>query len=280
MRNRRTLIVLLLAIGCGLVAGYSALQLMERQPAPLQTAEPGSATQAVMARRDLPVGHLVGEEDVQMVDWPGDALPDGLSRSIADVVGRGLIQAVRMNEPLLESKLASRGTGGGLPIVVPEGMRALTVPVNDVVGVAGFIDQGTRVDVIVSMVPPGDGGGDPVTRIILQNIEVLARAQNIQKDPQGQALLVPVVTLSVTPDQAEQLAAATMNARIQLALRNMIDVKEVRTPGVRMTGLLTLQGGARLPVTRSAARVAVPQTPESRTTIEMFKGGKRALIQF
>lgn len=280
MRNRRTMIVMLLAIGCGLVAGYSALQLLQRQPAPLQAAEPSTATQAVIARRDLPVGHLVGEEDVRLIDWPGEALPEGYARSVAEVIGRGLIQAVRLNEPLLESKLAGRGNGGGLPIVVPEGMRALTVRVDEVVGVAGFIDQGTRVDVILSMVPPQDGRGDPVTRIILQNVEVLARGQNIQRDEQGQPLLVTVVTLAVTPDEAEQLAAAAMNARIQLALRNMIDVKEVRTQGVRMTGLLTLQGGARLPASRSAARVAVPQTEESRTAIEMFKGGKRALIHF
>ena len=280
MRNRRTFIVIMLALACGGVAGYSAWQLLRNQPAPLQSDQPVTRTQAVVARRDLPVGHLLGEDDVRLVDWPTDAMPEGYSRTVAEVVGRGLVTNVRTNEPLLEAKLAGRGTGGGLPIVVPDGMRAFTVSVDEVVGVAGFIDQGTRVDVLVNMIPPNDSRGEPVTRIFLQNVEVLARGQSIQRSERGEPLVVPVVTLSVTPEQAEQLAAATMNARIQLALRNMTDVKEVRTPGIRASALLTLQGGTRLPASRPAPRTGPPPTEERGTTIEMFKGGKRALIHF
>jgi pilus assembly protein CpaB len=195
-------------------------------------------------------------------------------------VGRGLIQNVLLNEPLLESKMAGRGTGGGLPIVIPDGMRAYTIRVDEVIGVAGFIDQGTRVDVIVSMSPPNDARNDLVTRIVLQNVEVLARGQNIQRDENGQPLVVTVVTLSVTPEEAERMAAISMNARFSLALRNMIDVKEVRTAGIRMSAVLTPPGGARLPTSRSTARVAIPQTEEGQRVIEIFKGGKRALIRF
>ena len=148
------------------------------------------------------VGHLVGEEDVRLVDWPGNAVPAGYARVIADVVGRGLMDNVQLNEPLLETKLASRGGGGGLPIVIPEGMRAYTIRVDEAIGVAGFIDQGTRVDVIVSMNPPNDSRNDLVTRIVLQNVEVLARGQNIQKDENGQPLVVPTVTLAVTPEDS------------------------------------------------------------------------------
>lgn len=280
MRNRRTFIVLLLAIACGAVAGYSALQLLQRQPAPLQAEEPSSAAQVVVARRDLPVGHLVGEEDVRLVDWPNESVPEGYTTSVPEVVGRGLMQAVRMNEPLLDSRLAGRGAGAGLPVVVPEGMRALSIRVDEVIGVAGFIDTGTRVDVLLSIVPPADSRGDPVTRIIMQNLEVLARGQNIQRDEQGQPLIVTVVTLSVTPEQAEELTLASKFGQIHLALRNVLDVREVETPGVRMTGLLTLQRGARLPSSRPTARVAAPQVEDESQSIVIFKGGKRALIRF
>ncbi len=134
--------------------------------------------QVVVARLDLPVGHVVGEEDVRLVDWPSDAVPEGYARTIADVVGRGVIRDVLLNEPLLETNMAGRGNGGGLPIVIPEGMRGFTIRVDEATGVAGFIDQGTHVDVIVSMQPPNDSRNDVVTRIVLQNVEILSRGQD------------------------------------------------------------------------------------------------------
>lgn len=275
MRSRRTLIVLVLALGSGLVAGYSVLQLLQRQPAQLQPDQRSSSLQVAVARQDLPVGHVVGEEDIRLVDWPVDAVPEGYARSVAEVVGRGLIQGVQMNEAFLETKLAGRGSGGGLPIVVPEGMRALSIRVDEIVGVAGFIDQGTRVDVLLST---ASATGEQVTRIVLQNIEVLARGQSIQRDEQGTPLIVTAVTLAVTPEQAEQLTLAT-SGRIQLALRNMVDVREVRTAGARMSGLLTLQSGAGA-ATRGTARAPTARTEETSAVIEMFKGGKKALIRF
>ena len=236
--------------------------------------------QVVVARRDLPVGHLLGEEDVRLVDWPSDAVPDGYARTVADVVGRGVIRNVLLNEPLLESNMAGRGAGGGLAIVIPDGMRGFTIRVDEASGVAGFIDQGTHVDVIVSMQPPNDSRQDLVTRIVLQNVEVVSRGQSIQRDEQGQPLVVPVVTVAVTPEEAERMAAISMNARFSLALRNMIDVKEVRTPGIRMSAVLIPPGAARTPSSRSTARVATPQSEDSQRVIEIFKGGKRALIRF
>jgi pilus assembly protein CpaB len=279
MRNR-TLIVLLLAIACGAVAGYSALQLLQRRSAQVPVDQPSSQMQVVVARRDLPVGQLIGEEDVKLVDWPGDAVPDGYARVIADVVGRGLVDDVRLNEPLLEGKLGGRGDGGGLAIVIPEGMRGYTIRVDEQSGVAGFVDQGTRVDVIVSMQPPNGARNDLVTRIVLQNVEVIARAQNIQRDEQGQPLVVTTVTVAVTPEDLERMAAINMNARFNLALRNRIDVKEVQTPGIRLSSVLTPPGSRRPPSSRSSAPIAVPQTGDSERFIEIFRGGKRALIRF
>lgn len=282
MRNR-TLVVLLLAIACGAVAGYSALQLLRRQPAnAVVSDESSSRLQVVVARRELPAGHIIGEEDVRLVDWPSDAVPEGYARTIPDVVGRGLVQAALVNETLLDAKLASRGTAGGLPILVPEGYRAFTIRVDEVVGVAGFINPGTRVDVLLTMDAPG-GRADPVTRIVLQNMMVLARAQSAVPDETGQPIVVSTVTLSVTPEQAEQLGSMMMNGvRIQLALRNPIDVKEVRTTGFAQSSLLSIPGGApRAASGRPSAGSATPAAvDDGPRTIEIFRGGKRALIRF
>jgi pilus assembly protein CpaB len=233
----------------------------------------------VVAARDLQVGALLGEEDVRTVDWPGNAVPAGFATSVPEVVGRGLITSVRMNEPLLDGKLSDRNGQGGLPIVIPEGMRAITVSVNEVVGVAGFVVTRTRVDVVLIIAAPGSS--EMVSKTILQNIEVLAVAQNFQPNPEGKPTVVSVVTLLLSPDDAERLILATSQGRIQLTLRNMIDVQTIRTAGVRTSGLLTgtaggLAGGA--PTRRAAVPAATAE--ETGTTVELFKGGKRALIRF
>jgi pilus assembly protein CpaB len=275
MRSRRTLIVFVLAIACGLVAGYSVLQLLQRQPAPLQVENPRSSQQVAVAREDLPRGHVLGEEDVRVIDWPGDAVPEGYSRSVAEVVGRALITPVHMNEPLLDAKLTGRGSGGGMAAVVPEGMRAVPIRVDEIVGVAGFVGPGDRVDVLLST---NSSDGEAITRTVMQNLEVLARDQTMQPDAQGTPQLVTTLTMAVTPEQAEQLTLAT-SGRIQLALRNNVDMREVRTPGARMSGLLNPQGGTNL-AARASSRLPAPQAEDNKITIEMFKGGKRSLIEF
>jgi pilus assembly protein CpaB len=275
-----TLFVLVLALLSGGIAGYAALQVV-RARAPVAVAtEPRTSQQVVVAARDLQVGALLGEEDVRTVEWPGNAVPAGFATSIPDVVGRGLITPVRMNEPLLEGKMSDRNGQGGLPIIIPEGMRAITVSVNEVVGVAGFVGTGTRVDVVLIITAPGSS--EMVSKTILQNVEVLAVAQNYQRNPDGDPIVVSVVTLLLSLDDAERLILATAQGRIQLALRNMIDVQTVRTAGVRTSGLLTgaaggFAGGGGGP--RRAALPA-PTAEETGTTVELFKGGKRALIRF
>jgi pilus assembly protein CpaB len=273
------MLVLLLALASGGIAGYAAWQLIGRQQTPLQAAQPRSSLEVVVAARVLPAGSLIGEEDVHAVDWPSDAVPAGYARSVTDVLGRGVTQLIRLNEPLLETKLADRGHGG-LAIVIPEGMRAVAVRVDEVVGVAGFIDKGTRVDVLLTINPPNQNSNDYVSRIILQNVEVAARGQQIERDPEGRPQTVTVVTLLVSPEQAEQLTLATSQGKIQLALRNLIDVKEVRTTGARMSRLLDLLPGG-LPAARPrGGALPSPRADDNATTVELFKGGKRALIRF
>jgi pilus assembly protein CpaB len=281
MSKQRTFIVLLLAIACGGLAGYSALKVLRERSAPVVAAEvPRSTYQVAVALRDLPVGHLLGEEDVKLVDWPGNALPDGYARTMPEVVGRGLITGVRMNEPLLDAKLADRSGQGGLPIVIPEGMRAVTVRADEVMQVAGFVTPGTRVDVLLTTMPPG--GGEQLTKVVMQNVTVLTAAQHIQRDPEGKPMVVNTLTVLVTPEDGEKIIHAAASGRIQLSLRNMLDVKDARTQGARVSGLLSGGSAARTggPVrAQSVAPTAQRQEPQSNT-LEVYKGGVKALIRF
>ena len=272
----RTWIVLLLALASGLIAGYAALQLVSGRPAPLQAAEPSATFQVVVAARELPVGHLLGQEDLRMVQWPGEAVPEGYASAIPDVIGRGLIGPLRTNEPVLSSKLADRGAGGGLPILIPEGMRGVSIRVDEVIAVAGFVTPSTRVDVLLTMQPPGST--EFVTKTFLQNIEVATAGPIIDRDEEGKSLVAAVVTLYLTPDQAEQLTLATKQGTITLALRNMLDVKEVRTVGARVSRLLSLSNAPA--ASSGRARSAPAPTQETGNTMEVLKGGQRSIVRF
>jgi pilus assembly protein CpaB len=171
MRQRRVLLVLALAIVLAGVAGFSTLRYLSAGPVAAVRSPEARKTKVVVAARDLPVGAFVTEQDVRVIDWPADVIPEGFNTQPSDVVGRGLITAVKMNEPLLASELAERGSGAGLPIVIPEGMRAMSIPVDQVVGVAGFVTPGTRVDVMLTIKPPHQD--ETITQTILQNLTVL-----------------------------------------------------------------------------------------------------------
>lgn len=274
MNNSRTWWMLFGAAVSGLLAGYVALVYVSDEPAPLQAATPSRTI--VVAARDLPAGTIVGREDVEAVAWPGSAVPEGIAQQAGDVVGMGLIMEVRKSEPMMAWKMADREAGGGLSITIPEGMRAVSVEVDEVVGVAGFVLPGTRVDVLATVMP-GNDRTQTTTRIILQNVRALAADQRYQQEVQGEPQYVTVVTLLVTPEQAEALTLAATEGRIQLALRNTLDADEVETSGRRITSLLTVQGSsASRPA--STARPVAPVNPER--VIESYEGGQRTLLRF
>jgi pilus assembly protein CpaB len=277
MKKKKLLIVLLLAMVTGGLAGYLALSQLQQQGIASPAAEPRSSrVRLAVAARDLPVGSLLRTEDIRLLDWPGEVLPMGYAASAADLVGRGLITPVTTNEPILSSKLADREAGGGLAILIPEGMRAVSVRVDEVVQVAGFVTAGTRVDVMVTL---GQAGGAPTTtRVILQNMQVLAAGQTIERDAEGRPMTVSVITLLVTPEQAERLALAAQEGRIQLALRNMLDAQEVRTTGARLNALID----SPRPPTTGTARPVAPSAPraERGTVVETYRGGQRTLNTF
>ncbi len=275
----RTFILIALASAAGGTAAWAGVQALRHQTPILEASDPGSVLEVVVAARDLPVGTILGPGDVKALPWPGSAAPEGYARTVNEVVGRGVTQSVRLNEPLLDSRLSDRTGQGGLPIAITPGMRAVTVRVDDVVGVGGFIDRGTRVDVILTMTPTGTQA-DPVSRILLQNVEVAARNQQPERDPQGRPANVTLATLLVSPEDAERLTLAMTRGTIQLALRNMIDVQEVPTSGARMSRLFETEAASTPSAARTRRPLPVPKTEQSKTSVELYKGASRAVIVF
>ena len=258
MRRNRVGFIIVLALASGLLAGYSALQYLQSRPTSLVAAEaPGVERPVVVAARDIPLGALLDPEDLTVIDWPSEAIPAGFQAQMSDLVGRAAIAPMRRNEPILETKLAGVGSSGGLPAVIPDGMRALSVRVDEVVGVAGFVTPGTRVDVLVTLT---GAQASAQTKSILQNIQTLAAGQVYQQDPEGNPQAVTVVTLLVSPEEAEILTLASNQGRIQMALRASLDLEEVETRGVRVTELFRARGGGGTQVRRAAPTIAEPSS--------------------
>ena len=277
MKNTRVVLIVALAIVSGLGAGYSALRYLNQRPAPLPGAGSGKqATQPViLASRDLTLGKVLEEADLMVVEWPAKTVPVGYAGSVQELVGRSLIANVQANEAVLSTKLADSGLLGLIPLI-PPGMRAMSVKVDEVVGVAGFVTPQTRVDVILIMTPPGSR--EPASKVILQNIQALAAGQEIRETEDGSAITVTVVTVLVTPEEAERLALASKEGQIQMALRNTLDQEAVETSGERASRLFagTAPPARSRPVVRSTS---APATPEE-SIIEIYRGGARTLISY
>lgn len=266
MRSRRLIIVLVLALVSGLAAGWLALRLLQQTDRGPAAADSGPTTEVVVAARDLPLGRMLTPEDVKLVDWPGDVVPTNYSTTVEEVLGRGIITPVTMNEPLLSGKMAIKEAGGGLPIVITEGMRAVSVSVNQVIQVAGFVMPGTRVDVFVTIDPPPGRSGGKITKMVLENVTVLTANQIVETAPNGEPVTASVVTMLVTPEDAEKLIHAASQGQIQLGLRNTLDLDSITTEGVQVQDLIP--GGAP----RVAPRRTVPTTRPTNTGIEIWRG--------
>lgn len=277
MRKRRPWFMLVLALCCGIVAALLALKYLRERTTPLMAAEPKRAN-IVLSARSLPVGAVVTEKDVKLVGWPGDALPAGYIRSVSDAVGRGVITAVAENEPLLEAKVSTKDAGGGLPIIIRDGMRAVSVRVDEVIGVAGFVLPGTRVDVLLTLDKNADRP-QSITKTLLQNVQTLAAGQSVTRDKEGKPQTVTVITLLVSPDNAELLTLATKEGRLQLALRNTLDTLAVSTNGARADKLSP--SAAATPNRPQRTRAAGPAAPRANpTVVEGYRGGERTLTTF
>lgn len=243
----------------------------------------------VVAAEPLDLGTRLDASKLRLIPWPSGAPMDGMYTRIEDCVNRALITSVAENEPILKSKLASADAGAGLEATIPEGMRAISVAVNDVIGVAGFVTPGTMVDVLVTGQATGTGNQTVnITRTILENVRVLAAGQKIEQDPNGKPQTVSVITVLVNPTDAAKLALASTQGKIQLALRNTVDTKPTNPPVILQTSLFS--GGdaqppkpvvvAAAPRRAAAPAPVAPPPPPAPYTVEVITGDHREQKSF
>jgi pilus assembly protein CpaB len=279
MRNR-IFAVLAIAILAGGSLAYGTYNFMQSAPA---AAAPIATQPVIVAAADLQIGTALKKEDLQVINFPQGTAPEGSFSQATDLVGRGLIVPIVKNEPVLAAKLASKDAGAGLPPVIPEGMRAVSVRVNEVVGVAGYVLPGNRVDVVATA-SPTDSRSDTTSKVVLTNVQVLTAGTRMEQSQEDtQPTQVTVVTLLVSPEQAERLALASTEGKIQLALRNPLDQGAPETPGIKTAGLL----GGKTRAAAPAARVARARKPESKPevvpvaaplpSVEIIRGDKRSI---
>jgi pilus assembly protein CpaB len=274
--NRRLLTILLIAF---VIAGACALLVYRLVGNRMVASRPVATTKVVAAATDLKLGALLNANDLTTVEIAG-TLPKGALLKAENAIGRGVVSEIYQGEPILESRLAAPGSGGGLAATIPQGMRACAVKVDEVVGVAGFVTPGMRVDVLISGTPPGGAVGNEgtVTKTILQNIQVLSAGTDIQKDAEGKPQQVQVVNLLVTPEQAEVLSMASNQLKIQLVLRNPMDTKIAQVPNTAMARIFSDENSNE-PKPAPAKKTAHPAAPKP-FSIEVINGSKRSEQKF
>jgi pilus assembly protein CpaB len=277
MARIRVFIVLALAVVAGGTFAYGTYQYMQTSGPKGAPAASIPTSAVLVAAQDLQIGASLRQEDLRAVQWPSNAVPAGAFGKPEDLIGRGLIMPVMTNEPFLPSKLASKEAGAGLPPVIPEGFRALSVRVNEVIGVAGYVLPGTRVDVVATVVPTRDQI-DVTSKVILTNVQVLAAGTKIEQDEKNKPIQVTVVTLLVNPDEAEKLTLASTEGKIQLALRNPLDKTAPVTNGIKPALLMGTGAPVRRVASASTGRrqPQVAPAPVSAPTVEIIRGDKRS----
>ena len=273
--NRKLLTILfcafLVAAGCS----FLVYRIVGKN---LAVAHKSATTRVIGAAADIKLGTILTAANLATVDIAGP-VPKGVLLKPEDVVGRGVVSDLYQGEPILESRLAPKGSGGGLAATIRQGMRACAVKVDEVVGVAGFVTPGMRVDVLISGDPPGPPNPKEGTKVktLLQNIEVLSAGTDIQKDAEGKPQQVHVVNLLVSPEQAEVLSLASNHTQIQLVLRNPLDTNVSEVPGSAMANLFA---GPDSPVKGNGkfkfARKPAPQY----ISIEVLHGTQRVTQKF
>jgi pilus assembly protein CpaB len=291
MMNGRLITVLVFALVVASAASFAVYHFLAsgiKQPTVV------SQSKLLVASRDLVVGSLIKDGDLREMPWSGE-LPAQSVNAAAEVVGRGVVAMIYKDEPIFAQRLAGKGAGAGLAATIPLGKRAVALRVNDVVGLAGFVQPGMRVDVLIAGNGPGTATSGVLARTVLQNIEVLSAGQKFEKNMEGKPEEATVVNLLVSPDQAEVLSLAGSETKVQLVLRNPMDTEELKTQGTSISRLFGGAVGAEGPVQRAGdeplrphivsrsaspplaakAPALVPRKPET-DMIEIFTGTKRS----
>jgi pilus assembly protein CpaB len=273
MNTNRLLIGLVIA----LVIAFLLSSFVYKQFQKASIVKPTSTQSLVVAAIPLPLGTRLDSSNTRTIQWPANQQVAGMFTRVEDVANRAIITPLAENEPVLESKLAPKESGAGLSATIPEGMRAVSVAVNEVVGVAGFVTPGTMVDVLVTgrTIGQQSSQGD-ITRTILENVRVLAAGQKIETDREGKPQTVAVITLLVAPDDATKLIMGSLDGKIQLALRNTIDTKKNDPPTIQQAELFT-PNGPKLTIKHAPSggkKSTAPAAPPPYV-IEVITGNKR-----
>jgi len=259
--NRRLTSAFIIAL---VIAGVFTYWLSQRfQKA--HNAPPPQKSQYVAAAMNLDAGQTIKAENLRLVDWPSTMPLTGAFTTPQPLVGRVVMYPLAAGEPILDRQLANAGASSGLTVKIPDGMRAISLRSDEVVGVAGFLLPGTHVDVLVTIRPPN---ADPVTNTVLQNVEVLASGQKIEPDPEGKPVTATVVTLLVSPEEAEKVDLATTQGIVHFTLRNGVDTADYKGPPAQYAELSGLTTPAGKPVTKPAAERPAPKP----YVVETFMG--------
>jgi pilus assembly protein CpaB len=302
MRNKRLIIALTGAVLCGVLAVVLITRYLSQVEA--YTKDLGTV---VVAKTEIPLGEKISPDKLALAPIPNGSSPQGAMRKLDDVIGRVAIVPIGVREIITSQKLAPAGVGGGLSAAIPEGYRAITVKVDEVVGVSGFVMPGSFVDVVAVVNAPGNS--EPVSKIVLQNIKVLATGPKIDSpENQREPTSVHAMTLQVTPEQAEKLALAENEGRLQLVMRNYGDQEDAPTKGATRSALLAgngytpqpqssgekadKTGSAKHGARRSTSRIplgwpreappqpAQPVKPSPRfSSVELIEGAKKRNVE-
>ncbi|MGC1450460.1 MAG: Flp pilus assembly protein CpaB [Candidatus Sulfotelmatobacter sp.] len=277
MNRTRLLMIGVLALALGFVASVYVYKNLQSGKG--SGAETG--VDVIVAADDLQVGAKVDEHDIKIIKIPAADLPPTSPRRKADVLGHGVIIPISKGEFILPNRLAAENAGAGLPSLIPPGMRAVSVRVNEVVSVAGFVTPGTRVDVLLTGTP--GGAGEQQTTTVLQNVTVLASGHTLERTSTGEAQNTAVITLLVSPDDAQRLTLASSEGHIQLALRNPVDTKQDEVPASNSRGLyrgVAAPATAHPVVHRAPPKdvAAPPPVVPTGVSVEVYQGDKKAEV--
>ncbi len=276
MNRSRLLMIGGLALALGLLASYTVYTRLRNFAG---SAGNELGVQVVVAANDIQVGVKLEAHDIRVITLPQSAVPPGAFSATSKVVGRGAVLPMSSGEFILPGKLAAINAGAGLPSMIPPGMRAVSVRVNDVVSVAGFVQPGTRVDVLAT---GGLGGNDRQTTTVLENVAVIAVGKSLDRNASADGQTAPVITLLVSPDDAQKLALVSQEGRIQLSLRNPLDTKKGGIGATRTSSLYLGEAPARTEPKPRIRKVAakVPASAPAPYAVEMIRGSKRDEIKF
>ena len=277
--DKRLVTVILAAVAMALLITAIFYQVTVGRE-PTQAEVP--TRELVIAKEDLPIGAVIRNEDVSVVDFPEQAYPKDGFEDIDEVLDRSVQKPILANEPILLGRVTEKGAGYGLATLIPEGMRAMAISVNQVSGVSGFILPGSQVDILLTGSPPGASGR--VTTTVLEKVTVLSTGQQKETGDGRDAQVVPVVNVLVTPEQAELLTLATREGTIQLILRNPIDDEETANDrfAVHASDLYSKTRRKREPRVRPRPRPRVvvrtePAPPPPTHQVEMIRGNRRTV---